>query len=114
MRPTVRSLAALIFIDRVTYLTLLLVTRFVEAYESKEHLYVVMDLYGSDLLEQVSNAQFFSEQDGKKIIQSLANAIKYLHGRKIVHADVRVRLVDVPSHVENLRFFLARESPLRQ
>lgn len=70
---------------------LITVTKLVDVYESKERLYAVMELYGGDLLDQVSRAQFFSEHDGKQIMQSLANAINYLHSRKIVHSDVRVR-----------------------
>src|SRR5262249_51438333 len=81
-----------------------------DVYEDKETLYAVLELCGSfsavslryfavisllrcggDLLEQITQQQFFKEDDGREIMRSLVEALAFLHSKSIVHADLRVR-----------------------
>jgi serine/threonine protein kinase len=60
------------------------------AFQTKENLYLVMDLMsGGDLRYHMSNKRKFSERETKFIVCCLLCALEYLHVNNIIHRDVK-------------------------
>jgi len=64
--------------------------RLFEMYESKKKVYMVIELLsGGELFDRIVSKGSFSEAEAASLMQSLAGAIKYLHGIGIVHRDLK-------------------------
>lgn len=61
-----------------------------EIFESKTHLYLVMQLVsGGELFDRIIEKGFYTERDASKLIQQILDAVKYLHEMGIVHRDLK-------------------------
>uniref|UniRef100_A0A673BPX1 Calcium/calmodulin-dependent protein kinase type 1-like n=1 Tax=Sphaeramia orbicularis TaxID=375764 RepID=A0A673BPX1_9TELE len=61
-----------------------------EIFESKSHLYLVMQLVsGGELFDRIIEKGFYTEKDASKLIQQILDAVRYLHDMGIVHRDLK-------------------------
>ncbi|XP_041836017.1 calcium/calmodulin-dependent protein kinase type 1 isoform X1 [Melanotaenia boesemani] len=61
-----------------------------EIFESKSHLYLVMQLVsGGELFDRIIEKGFYTEKDASKLIKQILDAVKYLHDMGIVHRDLK-------------------------
>uniref|UniRef100_A0A4W4EE18 Protein kinase domain-containing protein n=1 Tax=Electrophorus electricus TaxID=8005 RepID=A0A4W4EE18_ELEEL len=61
-----------------------------DIYESKSHLYLVMQLVsGGELFDRIVEKGFYTEKDASKLIRQILDAVKYLHDMGIVHRDLK-------------------------
>eukprot|EP00457_Paulinella_chromatophora_P004007 gb/GEZN01004017.1/.p1 GENE.gb/GEZN01004017.1/~~gb/GEZN01004017.1/.p1 ORF type:complete len:324 (-),score=73.00 gb/GEZN01004017.1/:207-1178(-) len=64
--------------------------KFIEVYETKKRLYMVMELLtGGELFDRIVEKQAFSEKEAVGVISSVAGALQYLHRHGIVHRDLK-------------------------
>jgi calcium-dependent protein kinase len=85
------------------------VARLFDVYESDERLYLVMEsLEGGELFDRLIENGRFSENDAAEAIRQMLLALSYVHGRGIVHCDVKLEnfLYDCPggSHLKLIDF----------
>ena len=54
------------------------------------HTYLVLELLGGgELLERIRKKKNFSEVEASHIIRKLASAVEFMHGRGVVHRDLK-------------------------
>ena len=54
------------------------------------HTYLVLELLsGGELLERIRKKKNFSEAEASNIIRKLASAVEFMHGRGVVHRDLK-------------------------
>lgn len=54
------------------------------------HTYLVLELLsGGELLERIRKKKNFSEAEASTIIRKLASAVEFMHGRGVVHRDLK-------------------------
>lgn len=73
------------------------IVRTSDLFQSKEKLYIVLEFVpGGTLQTAVESFGPFSEYHNRAIMTDLLKAVKYIHGRGIVHRDLKVRHICVP------------------
>lgn len=91
-------------IDVLTQLRHENLIRFEGAYASNNYLYIVLELAtGGELFDKIVENSYvrharsydfltpqIPEPEARKLFQQLLNAVKYLHGKGIVHRDLKV------------------------
>ena len=59
-------------------------------YALQFHTYLVLELLGGgELLERIRKKKNFSEVEASNIIRKLASAVEFMHGRGVVHRDLK-------------------------
>ncbi|XP_042273244.1 serine/threonine-protein kinase 33 [Thunnus albacares] len=72
-----------------------------ESYETAKMTYLVTELcVGGELKELLQRKMFFTEDETRHIIHSLADAIVYLHKRDIVHRDLKLENILVKNDLD--------------
>jgi calcium-dependent protein kinase len=67
------------------------VARLVDVYESETHLNLVMEcMEGGELFERLTARKRFTEKDAAKAVYQMLLAVNYLHGKGIVHRDLKL------------------------
>lgn len=63
------------------------------------HTYLVLELLsGGELLERIRKKKNFSEAEASNIIRKLASAVEFMHGRGVVHRDLKPEVHKDASH----------------
>ena len=63
------------------------------------HTYLVLELLsGGELLERIRKKKNFSEAEASNIIRKLASAVEFMHGRGVVHRDLKPEVYKDASH----------------
>jgi len=71
-----------------------------EIYETKENLYLVMELAtGGELFDTILQRGHLSEREASRIIREVTEAVDYLHSKMIVHRDLKVDILSFPNLV---------------
>ncbi|XP_078730164.1 calcium/calmodulin-dependent protein kinase type 1-like isoform X2 [Lampetra fluviatilis] len=61
-----------------------------DIYESKTHLYLVMQLVsGGELFDRIVEKGFYTEKDASALIRQVLDAVRYLHQMDVVHRDLK-------------------------
>ena len=59
-------------------------------YHLQFHTYLVLELLGGgELLERIRKKKNFSEVEASNIMRKLASAVEFMHGRGVVHRDLK-------------------------
>eukprot|EP00939_MAST-03C_sp_MAST-3C-sp1_P002116 g2116.t1 len=62
-----------------------------EAWESKKHVYLVLELAeGGDLFDNLATNESYSEKDAAHIFRQMLSAINYCHERGVTHRDIKL------------------------
>jgi serine/threonine protein kinase len=60
-------------------------------YQDEHHYIIASELFeGGDLLQHLSDIQFYSEVDARVVIRVMLEALEYCHSRNVVHRDLKV------------------------
>ena len=63
------------------------------------HTYLVLELLsGGELLERIRKKKNFSEAEASNIIRKLASAVEFMHGRGVVHRDLKPEVHEDATH----------------
>eukprot|EP00397_Hematodinium_sp_SG-2012_P003599 GEMP01003607.1.p1 GENE.GEMP01003607.1~~GEMP01003607.1.p1 ORF type:complete len:579 (+),score=121.24 GEMP01003607.1:215-1951(+) len=66
------------------------ICRLLWTYESKDTVWLVMELCSEELYDKLCKRKVFSEDDTASIIAQMLRAINYLHAHQIVHRDLKL------------------------
>lgn len=67
------------------------VVKFYDAWEDDKNVYILMELCSGKTLADVLKAKGrLSEEDCAWYMDRLLNAMRYLHGRKVIHRDLKL------------------------
>lgn len=78
--------------------------------QTPERVYFALDLMQTDLFEYVVQRKKLSEEDTRKIMRQLLEAVKYLHDQSVVHRDIKPEniLINTPDDIKLADFGLAK------
>ena len=75
-----------------------------DIYESKTKIHIVMELvHGGELFQHIVGRKRFSEQETYKLIEPIANALKYMHSLGVVHRDLKPENILCEKGLKNIR-----------
>lgn len=61
-----------------------------EIYDTKHHLYMVLELLtGGELFERIVEKRFYSEAEAAQVTRQIASACMYMHERGVIHRDLK-------------------------
>lgn len=62
----------------------------VETFDTKHHLYMVLELLrGEELFNSIVQKKFYSEREAANVIRQVARACQYMHARGVIHRDFK-------------------------
>lgn len=66
------------------------IIRLYDTFEAKNNTYMVMEMCkGGDLLDRVTEKEFYTEREARKTCHILFQAMDYIHKKKIAHRDIK-------------------------
>jgi serine/threonine protein kinase len=61
-----------------------------DVYESKETLYIVMELCrGGELFDRIKDTGSYSESDAAAVLRQMVQGCEYMHSHKVAHCDLK-------------------------
>lgn len=62
----------------------------VETFDTKYHLYMVLELLrGDELFDSIVQKKFYSEREAANVIRQVARACQYMHAQGVIHRDFK-------------------------
>jgi len=66
------------------------INRLIETFDTKNHLYIVLELLsGENLFENIVNQEHYTEDDAANVVKQVARACEYMHPRGVIHRDLK-------------------------
>lgn len=88
------------------------IVRTYDIFDTKNHLYIVLEYMGGTLGDILQKVGKFSETQAKRILADILNGVAYLHDQSIVHRDLKLKNIlcdrkEMPVRVKLADFGLA-------
>jgi len=66
------------------------INRLIETFDTKNHLYIVLELLsGENLFENIVSQEHYTEDDAAMVVKQVARACEYMHPRGVIHRDLK-------------------------
>jgi len=66
------------------------INRLIETFDTKNHLYIVLELLsGENLFENIVKQKNYTEYDAAHVVKQVARACEYMHPRGVIHRDLK-------------------------
>merc|ERR550534_1598863 len=66
------------------------INRLIETFDTKHHLYIVLELLqGENLFENIIKQRKYTEDDAANVVMQVARACAYMHPRGVIHRDLK-------------------------
>jgi len=67
------------------------VVRFVEVFEDDDNIYMILELcHNKSLMDMLRRRKRFTEPETRFFILQLLGALKYMHGKRVIHRDLKL------------------------
>lgn len=79
------------------------ILRFYEAYNDDDNFVIVLEyMKGGTLFDRVSKKRRYQEKDAAFVIKNLMIGLEYLHQKGIVHRDIKLENIFMPSETSDI------------
>merc|ERR550534_2018629 len=66
------------------------INRMIETFDTRNHLYIVLELLsGENLFENIIKQRQYTEDDAANVVMQVARACAYMHPRGVIHRDLK-------------------------
>jgi len=95
-------------IDIMTKLSHPHVLSMLDIFEDKDYIYLVLDLIsGGELFQKILDRGHYTEEDTRKIIHQILEAVEYLHENNIAHRDLKPENILCLDDESNMQVWVA-------
>jgi len=80
----------------------------IDIFEDKDHTFLVLDLVtGGELFQKIIDRGHYTEEDTRKIIHQVLDAVNYLHDKGVAHRDLKPENILCSDDESNLHIWVA-------